>query len=92
MSVGDDNVLGGNIDKATKVLKKLKGNSDKEICKLAGELLQTLNGLETNVSIVQTDEHSLMRYIMMLTNPTVGKNTLRFVYDALSSFSDDTGE
>jgi hypothetical protein len=90
--VGDENVLGRVLSDAVKALKKLKGNSDKEICSLACGLIDTLKSLEANPNILQTDGYSLMQYLQQLSQPNLGKNSLRSISDALSSYSDDTGE
>jgi hypothetical protein len=92
MSVGDDNVLGRALNRARKTLTKLKKNSDKELCSLACGLVQTLDALEANPNILQTDGYSLMQYLMMLDNPKVGIQTLQLVSDALGSYDDDSGD
>jgi hypothetical protein len=88
MSTGDDNGLGRVIDNAMKSLNRLKSKSDNEIRELAASLIQILENLEANPNIMQADGHSLIRYITMLSKPSVGKNTLRLVADSLRSYCD----
>ncbi len=91
-SLGDDNILGRVLNDAMKSLKKLKGNKDKEICSLACGLIDTLKSLEANPNILQTDGYSLMQYLQQLSQPKLGKNSLRALSDALGSYGDDDGE
>ena len=90
MGLGDDNVLGKLFNDAKNTLNKLKSN--KETCSLVCGLLDTLSGLEANPNILQTDGHSLTRFLQMLAKPNVDKKTLQTVSDALGSYDDDSSD
>lgn len=92
VSIGDDNVIGRLLSDARKNLTKLKNNKDSDVCALANGLISSIDSLEANPNILQTDGYSLQNYLTMLNNPKIGKRTLRLVSDALGSYSDDTGE
>jgi len=92
MSLGDDNVLGRLINDAKKALKKLQGNSDKEVCSLACRLLDTLAALEVNANLLQVDGYTLMNFLRMLGKDKVDKRTLRMVSDGLGSYDDESSD
>lgn len=92
MSLGDNNVLGRVLHNARSNVTKFLKNSDKETQAAARNLLASLDAIEANANILQTDGYSLLNYLQQAANPKVGKRTLQAVSDALGSYDDSDGE
>lgn len=89
MSLGDDNQLGGVLHAARTNLNKLKNGPYKKHVIM---LLATLDNIDTNPNILQTDGYSLLNYLQQIANPKVGERTLAHVCDVLGSYDDSDGD
>jgi len=92
MSLGDDNVLGRVLHDARSNISKFLRNSDKETQTVARSLIASLDSIETNANITQTDGYTLLNYLQQLANPKVGIRTMKHICDALGSYDDSDGE
>lgn len=92
IGLGDDNVLGKLMNDATLSLKKIQQGSNKEQRLLATGLLSSICAFEANPNILQTDGHSLTKFLQMISKDGVDTKTLRLVSDAFGSYSDDSSD
>lgn len=90
MGLGDENIIGRLMDNASKTLKQLQTQSNKEINLLAKNILDIITQLEGNPNIVLVDNYTLIRFLQMLDKPKVDIKTLRIVSDALGSYNDNS--
>lgn len=89
MSTGDDNAIGGIIDRAKKNLTQLS-KQQKPLSPVCTSLLSALSNLDENPSLLYIDGYSVVDYLQRLCNPKVDINTLKTINDAMLSFDGDS--
>ncbi len=89
MSTGDDNAIGGIIDRAKKNLTQLS-KQQKQLSPVCTSLLSALSNLDENPSLLYVDGYSVVDYLQRLCNPKVDINTLKTINDAMLSFDGDS--
>lgn len=91
ISTGDDNVLGGLLHNAKQNLNNLS-KINPSLQQTIKDVISSFDVIEQDPSASLYDGFSLTQYLRQLCDPTITKNKLELIRDALCSYGNDGGE